>query len=281
MLTANKMDGARVSEDLLEHLERTIEDAGLTPELHVVFVGNNEASRSYIKMKEEKAAGVGIDSTVHQFAPDATRSEIIERIQQLNQDSSVDGIIVQLPVPDHLDELELLEAVAPEKDVDGLHPVNFGKLLGGGEPFFYPPTPDGIVHLLEDYDVPVTGEVVALVGMGRLVGRPLSQMLQNEDATVLALNKETPDLAHFTRQGDIVVAGAGVPRLITEDHIEPGTVVIDAGIHRIDGELVGDVDFDAVAEKAELITPVPGGVGPLTVAGLLKNTCDSARRSAQ
>lgn len=281
MLTATKMDGARVAEELLDHIDGTVTEENLSPTLHVIFVGDNDASRSYIKMKEEKAAGVGIDTTVHDFGPDATRSSVIERIQELNQDPSVDGIIVQLPVPDHLDELELLEAVAPQKDVDGLHPVNFGKLLGGGKPYFYPPTPDGIMHLLDDYDVPVTGEVVAMVGMGRLVGRPLSQMLQNEDTTVLALNKETPDLEHFTRQGDIIVAGAGVPKLITEEHVDPGTVVIDAGIHRVDGELVGDVDFDAVAEKAKLITPVPGGVGPLTVAGLLKNTCDSAQRSAQ
>lgn len=279
MLTANKIDGTRVSEELLESIRRRVRDGNLSPTLHVIFVGDNEASESYIKMKEKKAAGVGIDSTVHDFSGDATRSEIVERIQTLNDDASVDGIIVQLPLPDHLDELELLEAVDPTKDVDGLHPVNFGKLLGGGEPHFYPPTPDGIMRLLDEYDVPVTGQVVALVGMGRLVGRPLSQMLQNEDATVLALNEETPDLAQFTRQGDIVVAGAGVPKLIGEDHVESGTVVIDAGIHRVDGELVGDVDFDAVVDQARLITPVPGGVGPLTVAGLLKNTCESARRS--
>lgn len=279
MLTANKIDGTRVSEELLESIRRRVRDENLSPTLHVIFVGDNEASESYIKMKEKKAAGVGIDSTVHDFSGDATRSEIVERMQTLNDDASVDGIIVQLPLPDHLDELELLEAVDPTKDVDGLHPVNFGKLLGGGEPHFYPPTPDGIMRLLDEYDVPVTGQVVALVGMGRLVGRPLSQMLQNEDATVLALNEETPDLAQFTRQGDIVVAGAGVPKLIGEDHVESGTVVIDAGIHRVDGELVGDVDFDAVVDQARLITPVPGGVGPLTVAGLLKNTCESARRS--
>lgn len=280
MLTANQLDGKSVAEKRLEALREDVESEGLDPALNVVFVGDNEASESYIRMKEKKASTAGIDTRVHRFDADVPQREIVERIEEINDDPDEDGTIVQLPLPEAFDEQELLESVAPEKDVDGLHPVNFGKLLGGGEPYFYPPTPKGIMVLLDEYDVELEGSIVTLVGMGRLVGRPLSQMVLNEDATVLCLNKHTPDLTVHTRKADVLVAGAGVPELIGEEHVEPGTVVVDAGIHDQDGELVGDVAFDEVAEIARLITPVPGGVGPLTVAGLLENTVESARRRA-
>lgn len=280
MLTANRLDGKSVAKKRLEALREDVESEGFDPALNVVFVGDNEASESYIRMKEKKASAAGIDTRVHRFDADVPQREIVERIEEINDDPDEHGTIVQLPLPEKYDEQELLESVAPEKDVDGLHPVNFGKLLGGGEPYFYPPTPKGIMILLDEYDVDLEGSTVTLVGMGRLVGRPLSQMVLNEDATVLCLNKHTPDLTVHTRKADVLVAGAGVPELIGEEHVEPGTVVVDAGIHDQDGELVGDVAFDEVAEIARLITPVPGGVGPLTVAGLLENTVESARRRA-
>jgi methylenetetrahydrofolate dehydrogenase (NADP+)/methenyltetrahydrofolate cyclohydrolase len=279
VLTANQLDGKRLAEQRLGSLRETVRDHDLHPSLHVIFVGDNEASESYIGMKEKKAESVGIGTQVHRFPADAPEINVIETIRTLNDDSDVDGIIVQLPLPDSFDELKLLESVAPTKDVDGLHPVNFGKLLGGGEPHFFPPTPKGIMTLLDDYDVDLKGSVVTLVGMGRLIGRPISQMFQNRHSTVLCLNKHTSELADFTRQADVIVVGTGQPELIKEEHVTPGTVVVDAGIHRLDGELVGDVDFDEVAEVAGLITPVPGGVGPLTVAGLLENTVKSARQS--
>jgi methylenetetrahydrofolate dehydrogenase (NADP+)/methenyltetrahydrofolate cyclohydrolase len=278
LLTSTLIDGKSIAENRLDELQRCNEESGRTPSLHVIFVGEDEASESYIRMKEEKAERVGMNAEVHRFPADATPDDVRGRIRDLNEDPDADGIIVQLPLPDSFDENALLETVSPEKDVDGLHPVNFGKLLGASEPHFYPPTPKGIMTLLEEYDVELEGAVVALVGMGRLVGRPLSQMLLNERSTVLCLNKYTPDLGEQTRRADIVVAGAGVPELVKEEHVEPGTVVIDAGIHRQDGELVGDVAFEEVAEVARLITPVPGGVGPLTVVGLLENTEFSARR---
>lgn len=279
MLTATRLDGKSVAEQRLADLREDVE-RGISPSLNVIFVGDNEASESYIRMKEKKADAAGVDTRVHRFDADTSEQVVINRIQELNEDPDQDGTIVQLPLPEAFDEQKLLESVTPEKDVDGLHPVNFGKLLGGGEPYFYPPTPKGIMILLDEYDVDLKGSTVTLVGMGRLVGRPLSQMFVNEDATVLCLNKYTPDLTVHTRKADVLVAGAGVPELIGKEHVEPGTVVVDAGIHDQDGELVGDVDFDEVAEIARLITPVPGGVGPLTVAGLLENTVESARRRA-
>lgn len=277
MLTARTLDGKTLSERRLESLKKTIQSQQLSPSLHVIFVGDNEASESYIRMKEKKASSVGINTDVHHFQSSAPSEKVRERISQLNDDPEVDGMIVQLPLPDSFEEQAFLEAVDPTKDVDGLHPVNFGKLLGGGEPHFYPPTPKGIVNLLENYEVPIRGGIITLVGMGRLVGRPLSQMLLNRGGTPLCLNIDTPEISEFTRRADVIVAGADEPELIKRKHVEPGTVVVDAGIHRVNGELVGDVAFDEVAEIAELITPVPGGVGPLTVTGLLENTVEAAQ----
>jgi methylenetetrahydrofolate dehydrogenase (NADP+)/methenyltetrahydrofolate cyclohydrolase len=277
-LSSTLIDGKSIAEERLDELSERNERSPIIPSLHVILVGENKASENYIRMKEEKAARVGMEAEVHRFGSDASPKNVRNRIQELNEDPEADGIIVQLPLPDSFDENELLETVDPAKDVDGLHPINFGKLLGADEPYFYPPTPKGITTLLEEYDVELEGRVVALVGMGRLVGRPLSQMLLNDRSTVLCLNKYTPDVAEQTRRADIIVAGAGVPELVTKEHVAPDTVVIDTGIHRKDGDLVGDVAFEEVSEVARLITPVPGGVGPLTVVGLLDNTAQSARR---
>lgn len=270
------MDGKAVANGLLDELKQTISDRSLSPELHVILVGEDEASLSYIRQKTDSAENVGIRTELHTFDVDTDPGPVKSRIQQLNDNDDVDGIIVQLPLPESFDDIELLSTVAPEKDVDGLHPNNFGRLLGGGDPLFQPPTPKGIFHLLDEYDVDCEGLNCVMVGMGRLVGRPLSQMLLNRNATVLCLQKETRDIREFTRQGELLVAGAGVPELIKEEHVRPGAVVVDAGIHKTDEGLVGDVDFESASESAKLITPVPGGVGPLTVACLLENTVQSA-----
>lgn len=280
MLTATSMDGKAVANDLLDDLSTTISDQSLSPELHVILVGEDEASLSYIRQKTDSAEDVGMSTEIHTFDAGAKPAPVKSRIQQLNENEAVDGIIVQLPLPESFDDIDLLSTVSPHKDVDGLHPNNFGRLLGGGEPLFRPPTPKGIFHLLDEYDVDCEGLNCVMVGMGRLVGRPLSQMLLNRDATVLCLNEETRDIREFTRQGELLVAGAGVPELIKEEHVRPGAVVIDAGIHQTDDGLVGDVDFESASESAKLITPVPGGVGPLTVACLLENTVQSALNAA-
>lgn len=278
MLTATLLDGKSVAETRLETVRETIQEHDLSPTLHVLFVGDDDASRSYIRHKKKRAEELGIHTEVHSFPGETDLEAVLHRIEDLNDDPTADGLIVQLPLPGDLDETRALEAVSPRKDVDGLHPLNFGQLMGEGQPLFYPPTPEGILHLLDRYEVTLRGQTVALVGMGRLVGRPLAQMMVNREATVLSLNEQTPDLGRFTRMADVLVAGAGVPRLIGADHVESGVVVVDAGIHRVDGELVGDVAFEDVAGKSRLITPVPGGVGPLTVAGLLANVCKSAQR---
>jgi methylenetetrahydrofolate dehydrogenase (NADP+)/methenyltetrahydrofolate cyclohydrolase len=277
MLKATVMDGKQTASDLLDQLKATVDEQSLSPQLHVVLVGDDEASLSYIRQKTSSADDVGIDTEVHQFPTDVEVGTVRDRIESLNRDEDVDGIIVQLPLPDRFDKVEILSTVDPVKDVDGLNPVNFGCLLGGGEPAFYPPTPRGILRLLDKYDVDVRGMTCAMVGMGRLVGRPLSQMLLNEGATVLCLNEQTEDIREFTRQAELLVAAAGVPELVGKEDVRPGSVVVDAGIHRTDDGLVGDVAYDGVSDTARLITPVPGGVGPLTVACLLQNTVDSAR----
>lgn len=277
MLTSNLLDGKTLAESQLKGLEETVRTNDLDPSLHVILVGEDEASESYIRMKAKKASRVGIATEVHRFPTETSQQEVTTTLLDLNDNSQVDGIIIQLPLPERFDTQELLESVKPRKDVDGLHPVNFGTLLGGGTPYFFPPTPLGILTLLDEYDVPLEGETVVLVGMGRLVGRPLSQMVLNRQATVLCLNEYSPDLTQFTRKGDVVVVATGQPQLLGQQHVKPDTVVVDAGIHRVEGELVGDVKFDEVVDKAKLITPVPGGVGPLTVAGLLENTVLAAR----
>lgn len=279
-LSENILDGKSVAESELESLRKTISDQQLEPSLHVIYAGDDEASRSYIGMKEKKADQVGITTRIHDFPSTVSQAEVTSRIKQLNQDKNVNGVIVQLPLPEEHNENRLLETVHPKKDVDGLNPVNFGKLLGGTSPYFSPPTPRGILKLLEAYDVSFRSNNYTLVGMGKLVGRPLSQMLLNRDATVLCLNKYTPELSDFTRKADVIVVGTGKPGLIKEKHVSPGTVVVDAGIHRIDGELVGDVKFEQVKDVARLITPVPGGVGPLTVSGLLANTLEAEKKFA-
>lgn len=270
---SNKLlDGRSVADSLLDEIKISIDKESFSPRLDVILVGDDPASLSYIRQKTKSASRVGIETEVHRFDKSKPEEAVIAKIEELNKLSEVDGIIVQLPLPEHYDEQKLLGVVEPCYDVDGLNPRNFGYLLAGCSPCFYPPTPSGIVRLLDEYEINMEGQTFALVGMGRLVGRPLAQMLLNRDATVLCLNEYTCDLPSFTRQADVVVAATGVPQLLNEKHFQEDSVVIDAGIHKKEGILVGDVDFSAVAPKVRLITPVPGGVGPLTVAELLHNT---------
>ncbi|MFP4687111.1 MAG: bifunctional 5,10-methylenetetrahydrofolate dehydrogenase/5,10-methenyltetrahydrofolate cyclohydrolase [bacterium] len=278
--SAKILNGKKVAEGLLASLKEKTASLKNPPRLDVILAGDNDASLSYIRQKTKSAESCGIIARVHKFSADVEEKTVVARIKQLNHTTGVDGIIVQLPLPAGFDEQELLGAVAVSKDVDGLHPRNFGRLLAGVKPLYYPPTPSGIIRLLNHYELEISGKCVALVGMGRLVGRPLSQILLNQNATVLCLHELTADICSYTGCADIVVAGAGVPELVDSDYIKKDAVVIDAGIHKINGKLVGDVNFADVAEKASWITPVPGGVGPLTVAELLNNTVISAQHHA-
>ena len=272
-----KAAAAQIRAELAERIER-LAAAGRRPGLAAVLVGDDEASRIYVGAKQRAAAATGIGSRRASLPADASQRQVLDAVAELNADPAVHGIIVQLPLPDGLDPVAVQEAIDPAKDVDGLHPWNEGRLLRG-DPAFAPCTPAGIVELLRRERVPVEGSHVVIVGRGLLVGRPLAVLLSAKkagaNATVTLCHTGTRKLSGFTREADVLVAAAGRPAMITPDMVRPGAAVVDVGNHRVDGALVGDVAPE-VAEVAGALTPVPGGVGPMTVAMLLANTVRAA-----
>lgn len=250
---------------------------GIDPHLAVILVGENAASQTYVRSKERACQNAGIRSTVLRLPETCTAEELEERIQALNADPGVHGILVQLPLPGHLDSDRILEKIAPEKDVDGFHRVNMGSLVLN-RPGFVPCTPLGIMHLLERSGINPCGKHAVVVGRSHIVGRPMALLLLSADATVTVCHSRTGDLASYTRQADILIAAAGKPGIIKPDMVKPGAVVIDVGINRVDGKLTGDVD-EGVRDVAGYLTPVPGGVGPMTVAMLLQNTLQAAEHA--
>ena len=285
-MTAKILDGKAVAAQIRSEVSdrvRALAERGVTPGLAAVLVGDDQASRIYVGQKHKACADVGIRSEQIDLPAYVTEHELLATIRRLNRDPDIHGIIVQLPLPGHLRELEIQRAVGPEKDVDGLHPLNIGLMLRQG-PAFLPATPYGIIELMLRSEIPIEGAEVCIVGYGDLVGAPLSVMLTQDsirgNATVTSTHIKTKDLAAHTRAADIVVAAAGVPQLIRGDMIAPGATVIDVGVHRTPDGLVGDVAFDEAVEVAGAITPVPGGVGPMTVAMLLVNTVQAAEAQA-
>jgi len=285
-VTARILDGKATSAQIRSEVAERVQalaGKGIIPGLAAVLVGDDAASRIYVGQKHKASADVGIRSEQVDLPAYVTEHELLATIRRLNRDPEIHGIIVQLPLPDHLPELDIQRAILPEKDVDGLHPSNIGMMVRRG-PFFLPATPYGIVELLLRCDVPLEGAEVTIVGYGELVGAPLSVMLtQNSvrgNATVTSTHIRTRDLRAHTLRADILVAAAGVPQLIGADMVRPGATVVDVGVHRTEHGLVGDVRFDAVAEVAGAISPVPGGVGPMTVAMLLVNTVQAAEAQA-
>ena len=257
-----------------------LKSRGIVPGLAVVIVGEDPASQVYVRNKAVASEGVGMHSEVHALAADTTQQQLLAFIHSLNANPSVHGILVQLPLPRHIDSRAVVAAIDPEKDVDGFHYFNIGALMVG-EPAFYPCTPWGVMKMLEHEGVKVEGMQAAVVGRSNIVGKPMALMLLNAGATVTVCHSKTRDLGAVTRQADLLVAAVGKPRMITASMVKPGAVVIDVGINRLaDGKLAGDVDFAGVAEVASMITPVPGGVGPMTIAMLLANTVKSAERVA-
>ncbi len=263
-----------------------LQRVGRKPGLAVVIVGDDPASQVYVGRKEKASAAVGFVSRTIRMPADSTQGQVMQAVQDLNEDAEVDGFLVQSPLPRHMDERALIDAIDPAKDVDGFHPVNVGRMMAG-LPALMPCTPAGVVELLRRCDVPVKGTHAVVVGRSNIVGKPLAAMLMQKrdgaDATVTVCHSSTGDLAAHTRQADILVAAMGRPRAITADMVKPGAVVVDVGIHRIDDpsaprgtRLVGDVDFDGVSGVASAMTPVPGGVGPMTVAMLMVNTMQAA-----
>jgi methylenetetrahydrofolate dehydrogenase (NADP+)/methenyltetrahydrofolate cyclohydrolase len=276
-MTARVLDGKVVAAAVKAEVAAGVKDMGYEPGLATVLVGDDPASHSYVRGKHRDAAEVGIRSIHHQLEAGVSLAELFDLIAKLNADDSVDGILVQLPHPAPLDGEATVERIDPAKDVDGLHPFNLGQLVLD-RPGLRPCTPSGVVRILDHYGIPTSGKRAVVVGRSFLVGRPLALMLsaRGADATVSVAHSRTANLAEMTRSADILVAAVGVPRLITADHIQPGATVIDVGINRVDERLVGDVAYDEGAAVAGAITPVPGGVGPMTRAMLLVNTVSAA-----
>ena len=274
------LDGKALAEKQRLGLKRRVaglKRRGVKPSLAVVMVGNHPASAVYVKNKARFCEGVGVEFRLHQLPANASQQSVLAVIEKLNRQRLVHGIIVQLPLPAKLDELNLIAAIDPRKDVDGLHPLNVG-LLAYGRELFGPATPQGILALLDEYKVALAGKVVAMVGYGRVVGLPMSLMLSRAGATVVVAHQQTKDLPGLLRTAQIVITAVGKPGLITGTMLKPGVVVIDAGISQHGGKFVGDVDFASAAKVASLITPVPGGVGPLTVSSLVANVTRAAGR---
>ena len=286
-MTARIIDGKATAAAERERISREVAalaERGVVPGLAAILVGEDPASEVYVRGKERDCEAVGMRSLGARMPAYTTQDELHAEIDRLNADPEVSGIIVQMPLPGHLDAIAAQERISPDKDVDGLHPESAGRLLRG-DPLFVPATPLGCQRLLAAHDVPIAGAHVVVVGRSQLVGRPLSMLLSRKgkdaNATVTMCHTGTRHLAEHTRRADVVVVAAGAPRALTADMVRPGAAVLDVGITRgDDGELVGDVDFDAVAEVAGLITPVPGGIGPMTRAMLLENTLRAARTIA-
>ncbi len=291
-MTAQIIDGKQVAADMREELKAEVaklKEQGIVPGLGVILVGEDPASKSYVTAKERTCEEIGIYSDDNRLPAETSQEELMALVKKMNNDPKIHGILVQLPLPKHLNEAEVLLAIDPAKDVDGFHPMNVGKMVVG-EKGFLPCTPHGVIQLLIRSGVTIEGANVVIVGRSNIVGKPLANMLiqkqPNRNATVTVCHTRTKDLAHQTKQADIVIAAAGRPNTVTADMVKDGVVVI-VGVNRVEDatkkrgyRLVGDVDFEAVKEKASFITPVPGGVGPMTITMLLYNTVESAKRAA-
>lgn len=263
----------KIKEELKQEIEKLQKEGKRLPVLSVILVGDNPASQSYVKSKANACASIGMENRTICMPGSTTQQELLEEVKRQNEDPEVDGILVQLPLPSHLDEVSVIDAISPDKDVDGLHPVNAGKLLTGRDGFV-PCTPLGVMEMLASIGyTDLSGLNAVVIGRSNLVGKPLSLLLQKQNATVMMAHSRTAHLKELCQQADILIAAIGKPKKITADYIKEGAVVIDVGINRMeDGKLCGDVDFEAVKEKTKAITPVPKGVGPMTVCMLLKNT---------
>lgn len=275
-MSAGILDGKALAGRIKEELRCKCRRLARAPRLAVVLVGDDPASAIYVRNKERDCRECGIDCRDHRLAADTTQEALLALIRELNRDDSVDGILVQLPLPGHLDGAQVLRAIDPDKDVDAFHPENVGRLLLG-QPRYLPCTPAGILALLREYAIDPAGKHCVVVGRSNIVGKPLALLLLQADATVTVCHSKTPDLADQCRRADILVSAAGQAGLITADMVKPHAVVIDVAMNRgADGRLCGDVDFGAVAQRADYITPVPGGVGPMTRAMLMENTYQAA-----
>lgn len=280
-MTATIISGKELAQQKREEMKREVAElakVGLKPGLAVILVGNNPASRSYVKGKEKASMEVGIYSRLIEMPEETTEAELLAEIDRLNADATIHGILVQLPLPAQIDEKLVIERIDPTKDVDGFHPISVGKMMIGEETFL-PCTPFGIVEMIKSINVEIAGKHVVVIGRSNIVGKPVGQLLLNENATVTYCHSRTKNLPEITKQADILVVAIGKANVIGADHIKQGAVVIDVGVNRLDtGKLCGDVIFDEAKEVALYLTPVPGGVGPMTITMLLHNTIEAAKR---
>ena len=278
---AKIIDGKVISAAVKEKIAaevRDLKEKGIVPGLAVIIVGEDPASKVYVSIKKKACEQLGMYSVEYALPENTQIDELLKLIDNLNKDSKINGILCQLPLPRHLDEDAVINAILPEKDVDAFHPVNVGKIMNGDYDFL-PCTPAGIMEMLEYEGIDVTGKNCVVIGRSNIVGKPMAMLLLHKNGTVTITHSKTKDLASFCRNADILVAAVGREKFVTEDMVKEGAVVIDVGINRMaDGKLCGDVDFDAAEKKASYITPVPGGVGPMTIATLMKNTLTAAKK---
>jgi methylenetetrahydrofolate dehydrogenase (NADP+)/methenyltetrahydrofolate cyclohydrolase len=279
------LDGKALSKKYQEHITREVEELKLKynkiPGLAVVMAGNNPASQVYVKKKDKMSLKSGMNSRQIHLPEDVSEEKLLDIINELNMDETIHGILVQLPLPEHINTEKILLSIRPEKDVDGFHPVNLGKLLAGMEPYAIPCTPLGIIKMLEDYNIDLKGKNTTVIGRSNIVGKPVSLLLLAKHATVTLCHSRTRDIEGICRRSDVIVAALGRPKFVKADWVKEGAVIVDVGINRLEdtGKLCGDVDFKNVEPKASYITPVPGGVGPMTIAMLLDNTLRLFKKS--
>jgi len=282
-MTGKIIDGKAIANQIHNEIKKEAQilktEKGIVPGLAVIIAGNNPASEIYVRLKEKNCKELGFYSEKHQIEENASEEKVLTLVKELNQNMNIHGILVQLPLPKHINQDHIIEAVSPLKDVDGFHPANLGNLLSGKE-CFIPCTPQGIMELLKRYEFEIKGKHAVVIGRSIIVGKPLSILLLNNHATVTTCHSKTVNLAEITRQADILIAAIGRPRFIKGEMIKAGAVVIDVGMNRVEGKLYGDVDFDAAKEKASAITPVPKGVGPMTIVMLMRNTLKAAQSAA-
>jgi len=278
-----KIDGKAFSQVILEKIReehnQLKEKYGKQAGLAVVIVGNNPASQVYVRNKMKACENVGFYSENIELDENISEEELLQKIDKLNKNDRINGILVQLPLPSHINELKIIDSISPEKDVDGFHVANIGKMVIGDETGFLSCTPYGIMQLLEEYKIEIAGKDAVIIGRSNIVGKPMALMLIQKGATVQVCNSRTKDLRKKLNDADIIIVAAGVPKLLKKEDVKEGAVVIDVGINRVDGKICGDVDYEEVVERASYITPVPGGVGPMTIASLIKNTFKSYKNS--
>ena len=270
------LDGKKLRDKIFENLKQRLNNMSEKPTLAVILVGDDPASQIYVKNKKKTAENLGINSIVINYPSDISENILLDKIQELNNDNKITAILVQLPLPKHIDKFKIIDAIAPEKDVDGLTPYNSGKLFAGEDPYVYPCTPKGILLLLDEYNIELEGKHVVVIGRSNLVGKPVAQMLLNRNATVTMCHSHTKNLSDITKTADIIVSAVG-KNIIGEKMLKSDCVVVDVGIFKdVSGKICGDVDFANASKIAAYISPVPGGVGPMTIASLMLNTVELA-----